>query len=125
VICSLLLTPFSLTPFALTPFSFTPFSSRLQLFDKYINTCPTQGTRRTPRTEETVLISLAALRQPIARSNGSGAFGSGIVSELAARANAITSNGGGGTSTSTSTSRVVAPVRHLVPLNSGMGVDSM
>lgn len=34
------------------------------LFDLYLNTCPNQGSR-TIRTEEAILISMAALRQKI------------------------------------------------------------
>ena len=36
------------------------------LFDQYVNTCPTQGSR-TIRTEEAILISLAALRPHLVR----------------------------------------------------------
>lgn len=36
-----------------------------ELFDMWVNTCPEQGSR-TIRSEEAVLISLAALRRPLA-----------------------------------------------------------
>jgi predicted SPOUT superfamily RNA methylase MTH1 len=52
-----------------------PGSEAHALFDMWVNTCPTQGSR-TIRTEEAVLISLARLQPAIQRSVGSLSSGS-------------------------------------------------